>query len=141
MANGTIHWDEEVRRKSGCGHADDASRPAQAVAESWGPELPKEAWAGCNEAFPRRTCEGQGARDDCARIRCGSSLAPQVVLQPRASGTRGLRRAFRGTRGAPTLGRALLAGGSDPERPLESVSKSSTRPAHWWRLGNLRLVA
>lgn len=93
VANGTIHGDEEVRRKSGCGHADDASRPAQAVAECWGPELPKEAWAGCNEAFRGRTGEGQGARDDCARIRCGSSLAPQVALQPRASGTRGLRRA------------------------------------------------
>lgn len=88
---------------------------------------------------------GQWAADHPGQIRCGSALSLQVALEPRASESGSSQRAlsvlraFRGCSGdLPTLGHALLAGHSNLERPPESVSNSSTRPAHSWRLRHLR---
>lgn len=88
---------------------------------------------------------GQWAADHPGQIRCGSALSLQVALEPRVSESRSSQRALSVLRAfccccgdLPTLGHALLAGHSNLERPPESVSNSSTRPAHSWRLRHLR---
>lgn len=139
VANGTSTGVRALRRRNRFARAAHASCPVQVAAQPWDPELQMEhVWEPCRggtgrDASPHPTTLPSSAAD----LRSPSRWHHSPVLR------RPVGRADRCVplRTRQLLGRALLATGSDPERPPESVSKWSTRPARSRQLGDLRLVA